>query len=41
MIDEYRWPGLSSLLSRLTARSSVSSLLPEEHALVAKLTGRL
>ena len=41
LIDEYRWPGLSSLLSRLTARSSVSSLLPGEHAMVAKLTGRL
>ena len=41
LIDEFRWPGLSSLLSRLTARSSVSSMLPAEHALVAKLTGRL
>src|SRR5690606_41752748 len=40
LIDETRWPGLSSLLSRLTSRSSVSSLLPEEHQLVARLTGR-
>lgn len=40
LIDEHRWPGLSSLLSRVTARSSVSSLLPEEHQLIAKLTGR-
>ncbi|MEH6564477.1 MAG: glutathione S-transferase family protein [Halopseudomonas sp.] len=41
LIDEYRWPGLSSLLSRVTSRSSVSGLLPAEHQLVAKLTGRL
>lgn len=41
LIDEYRWPGLSSLLSRVTSRSSVSALLPAEHQLVAKLTGRL
>src|SRR5690606_5187154 len=40
LIDEMRWPALSSLLSRLTSRSSVSSLLPEEHQLVARLTGR-
>ena len=40
LIDEYRWPGLSSLLSRVTARSSVSNLLPDEHQLVAKMTGR-
>lgn len=41
LIDEYRWPGLSSLLSRVTARSSVSALLPDEHQLVARLTGRV
>lgn len=41
LIDEYRWPGLSSLLSRVTSRASVSSLLPAEHQLVAKLTGRI
>lgn len=41
LIDEYRWPGLSSLLSRVTARSSVSGLLPDEHQLVARLMGRV
>ena len=41
LIDEHRWPNLSSLLSRVTARSSVSSVLPDEHQLVAKLTGRV
>ena len=41
LIDEYRWPGLSSLLSRVTARASVSSILPTEHQQVAKLTGRI
>ena len=41
LIDEQTWPGLSSLLSRVTARSSVSSLLPAEHQLVAKMMGRV
>lgn len=41
LIDELRWPNLSSLLSRVTSRSSVSSLLPDEHQLVAKLSGRM
>lgn len=41
LIDEDRWPGLSSLLSRVTSRNSVSSLLPEEHQLVAKLRERM
>ncbi|SDS45644.1 glutathione S-transferase [Halopseudomonas litoralis] len=41
LIDEETWPGLSSLLSRVTARSSVSTLLPAEHQLVAKMTGRV
>lgn len=41
LIDEYRWPNLSSLLSRVTARSSVSSLLPDEHQMVAKMSGRV
>jgi glutathione S-transferase len=41
LIDEYRWPGLSSLLSRVTARASVSAILPTEHQQVAKLTGRI
>ncbi|MEH6491200.1 glutathione S-transferase family protein [Halopseudomonas sp.] len=41
LIDEYRWPGLSSLLSRVSSRSSVSAILPTEHQQVAKLTGRL
>jgi len=41
LIDEYRWPGLSSLLSRVSSRSSVSALLPAEHQMVAKLTGRI
>jgi glutathione S-transferase len=41
LIDELLWPNLSSLLSRVTARSSVSSLLPDEHQLVAKLSGRM
>ena len=36
LIDEDRWPGLSSLLSRVTGRSSVSALLPGEHQQVAK-----
>ena len=40
LIDELKWPGLSSLLSRVTARSSVCELLPAEHQLVAKMTGR-
>ena len=37
LIDEDRWPCLSSLLARMTARSSLSSLLPAEHQLIAKL----
>lgn len=41
LIDEQTWPGLSSLLSRVTARSSVSALLPAEHQLVAKMMGRV
>ena len=41
LIDEARWPGLASLLSRVTARESVSALLPAEHQLVAKLSGRM
>lgn len=41
LIDEYRWPRLSSLLSRVSARASVSALLPTEHQQVAKLTGRI
>ncbi|GGE50029.1 glutathione S-transferase [Halopseudomonas oceani] len=41
LIDEQRWPGLSSLLSRVTARESVSALLPAEHQLVARLSGRI
>lgn len=41
LIDEMTWPGLSSLLSRVTSRSSVSGLLPAEHQLVAKMTGRV
>ena len=41
LIDELAWPNLSSLLSRVSARSSVSSLLPAEHQLVARLTGRV
>ncbi|MEL0169166.1 MAG: glutathione S-transferase family protein [Pseudomonadaceae bacterium] len=41
LIDEQRWPGLSSLLSRVTARESISALLPAEHQLVAKLSGRM
>lgn len=40
LIDEYKWPGLSSLLSRVTARSSASDLLPQEHQLIAKMSGR-
>lgn len=40
LIDELQWPGLSSLLSRVTSRSSVSELLPAEHQLIAQLTGR-
>ncbi|MFN3578921.1 MAG: glutathione S-transferase family protein [Pseudomonas sp.] len=40
LIDDQRWPGLASLLSRVTARSSVSSLLPAEHQLMAKFSGR-
>lgn len=40
LIDEDRWPCLSSLLARMTARSSLSSLLPSEHQLVAKLSSR-
>jgi len=41
LVDEYRWPGLSSLLSRVTSRSSVSAMLPVEHQMVAKLTARI
>ncbi|GGC89781.1 glutathione S-transferase family protein [Halopseudomonas salina] len=40
LIDEDRWPCLSSLLARMTARSSLSSLLPAEHQLIAKLGNR-
>lgn len=40
LIDDNRWPGLASLLSRVTTRSSFSSLLPAEHQLIAKLTNR-
>lgn len=40
LIDEDRWPCLSSLLARMTARSSLSSLLPAEHQLIAKLSSR-
>ena len=40
LIDEERWPGLSSLLSRVTSRNSVSSLLPLEHQVVAKYQAR-
>lgn len=40
LIDENRWPNLSSLLSRVTARSSVSSLLPDEHQMVARMRER-
>ncbi len=40
LIDELQWPNLSSLLSRVTSRSSVSALLPAEHQVIAQLTGR-
>ncbi|WP_022963166.1 glutathione S-transferase family protein [Halopseudomonas pelagia] len=40
LIDEQRWPGLASLLSRATGRSTISGLLPAEHQLVAKYTAR-
>jgi glutathione S-transferase len=40
LIDEDRWPCLSSLLARMTARSSLSALLPAEHQLVAKMSNR-
>jgi glutathione S-transferase len=40
LIDEERWPGLASLLSRVTGRSSVSGLLPAEHQLIAKYADR-
>ena len=40
LIDEDRWPCLSSLLARMTARSSLSSILPAEHQLIAKLNSR-
>lgn len=40
LIDEARWPGLASLLSRLTSRSSLSGLLPGEHQLIAKYADR-
>ncbi|PAU86601.1 glutathione S-transferase [Pseudomonas sp. WN033] len=37
LIDELRWPNLSSLLSQVSARSTVSALLPAEHQLVGKM----
>lgn len=37
LIDELQWPNLSSLLSKLSSRQSVSTLLPGEHQLVGKL----
>ncbi|TVP93617.1 MAG: glutathione S-transferase family protein [Pseudomonadaceae bacterium] len=37
LIDELQWPNLSSLLSKLSSRQSVSALLPGEHQLVGKL----
>lgn len=37
LIDELQWPNLSSLLSKLSSRHSVSALLPGEHQLVGKL----
>ncbi|SDT97841.1 glutathione S-transferase family protein [Halopseudomonas salegens] len=37
LIDELQWPNLSCLLSKLSSRQSVSSLLPGEHQLVGKL----
>ncbi|WP_339842642.1 glutathione S-transferase family protein [uncultured Halopseudomonas sp.] len=40
LIDEDRWPCLSSLLARMTARSSLSSLLPAEHQMIAKVGNR-
>lgn len=40
LIDAERWPGLASLLSRVTSRSSVSALLPGEHQLLAHYTAR-
>src|SRR5690606_34307978 len=40
LIDEEAWPGLSSLLSRVTSRSSVSALLPAEHQIVGMAHAR-
>lgn len=37
LIDELRWPNLSSLLSKLSSRHSLSSLLSAEYQLVGKL----
>ena len=37
LIDELQWPNLSSLLSKLSSRQSVSALLPGEHQVVGKL----
>ena len=39
LIDEETWPALSSLLSRVTSRTSVSSLLPGEHRIVGMVNG--
>ncbi|WP_285259498.1 glutathione S-transferase family protein [Halopseudomonas bauzanensis] len=39
LIDEETWPALSSLLSRVTSRTSVSSLLPAEHRIVGTVNG--
>src|SRR5690606_22038455 len=41
LIDEEAWPGLSSLLSRVTSRSSVSALLPVEHQSVGMVHARV
>ncbi len=38
LIDEDRWPCLSSLLARMTARTSLNTLLPAEHQMIAKLS---
>ncbi len=40
LIDEQAWPGLASLLSRVTSRSSVSGLLPGEHQIVGMAHAR-
>ncbi|MFO7706116.1 MAG: glutathione S-transferase family protein [Halopseudomonas sp.] len=40
LIDAERWPGLASLLSRVTGRCSVSALLPGEHQLLAHYAAR-